>query len=116
MNKVVKKVAAVALSALMVGGIFAGCSSNSNDKKAVDKDVYNVGICQLTQHDALDNATKGFKDKLNALAKADGKTINFDYDSKLAVLCGDYLLAEVLKILADTKDERIRKQICIIKL
>lgn len=26
MNKVVKKVAAVALSALMVGGIFAGCS------------------------------------------------------------------------------------------
>lgn len=79
MNKVVKKVAAVALSALMVGGIFAGCSSNSNDKKAVDKDTYNVGICQLTQHDALDNATKGFKDKLNELAKADGKTINFDY-------------------------------------
>ena len=81
MNKVVKKVAAVALSALMVGGIFAGCSSNSNDKKAVDKDIYNVGICQLTQHDALDNATKGFKDKLNALAKADGKTINFDYQN-----------------------------------
>ena len=81
MNKVVKKVAAVALSALMVGGIFAGCSSNSNDKKAVDKDVYNVGICQLTQHDALDNATKGFKDKLNELAKADGKTINFDYQN-----------------------------------
>ena len=81
MNKVVKKVAAVALSALMVGGIFAGCSSNSNDKKAVDKDTYNVGICQLTQHDALDNATKGFKDKLNELAKADGKTINFDYQN-----------------------------------
>ena len=34
MNKVVKKVAAVALSALMVGGIFAGCSSKTKEKKA----------------------------------------------------------------------------------
>jgi putative ABC transport system substrate-binding protein len=31
-----------------------------NDKK----DVYKVGICQLVQHDALDAATKGFRDAL----------------------------------------------------
>lgn len=37
MNKVVKKVAAVALSALMVGGIFAGCSSNSMIKRLLTK-------------------------------------------------------------------------------
>ncbi|MDE7266163.1 MAG: ABC transporter substrate-binding protein, partial [Lachnospiraceae bacterium] len=27
-------------------------------------DTYNVGICQLVQHDALDAATQGFKDAL----------------------------------------------------
>ena len=83
MNKTIKKVAAVALSALMVGGVFAGCSSNSgnSDKKTVDKSSYTIGICQLTQHAALDSATKGFEDKLNELAKADGKTIKFDYQN-----------------------------------
>lgn len=29
-----------------------------------DGDTYNVGICQLVQHDALDAATQGFKDAL----------------------------------------------------
>lgn len=83
MNKTVKKVAAVALSALMVGSVFAGCSSNSgnSDKKSADKSSYTIGICQLTQHTALDSATKGFEDKLNELAKADGKTIKFDYQN-----------------------------------
>lgn len=82
MNKAVKKIAAVALSALMIGGAFAGCSSNSGDSdKKTDKNTYNIGICQLTQHPALNNATKGFQDKLNELAKADGKTINFDYQN-----------------------------------
>ena len=81
MNKTVKKIAAVALSALMVGSVFAGCSSNSGKSDTTNKNTYNVGICQLTQHTALDSATKGFKDKLNELAKADGKTINFDYQN-----------------------------------
>ena len=81
MNKTVKKIAAVALSALMVGSVFAGCSSNSEKSDTTNKNTYNVGICQLTQHTALDSATKGFKDKLNELAKADGKTINFDYQN-----------------------------------
>ena len=81
MNKTVKKIAAVALSALMVGSVFAGCSSNSDKSDTTNKNTYNVGICQLTQHTALDSATKGFKDKLNELAKADGKTINFDYQN-----------------------------------
>lgn len=73
MNKTVKKIAAVALSALMVGSVFAGCSSNSEKSDTTNKNTYNVGICQLTQHTALDSATKGFKDKLSELAKADGR-------------------------------------------
>ena len=58
MNKTVKKIAAVALSALMVGSVFAGCSSNSGKSDTTNKNTYNVGICQLTQHTALDSATR----------------------------------------------------------
>ena len=45
MNKTVKKIAAVALSALMVGSVFAGCSSNSGKSDTTNKNTYNVGIC-----------------------------------------------------------------------
>lgn len=55
--KKIKKVAAVALAASMVLAM-TGCGGSSK------KDVYSVGICQLVQHEALDAATKGFKDAL----------------------------------------------------
>lgn len=70
MNKFVKKITAVALTAVMVGGLFAGCSSNAgkgaDDNKSNESKTYKVGICQLVQHDALDAATKGFKEALQA--------------------------------------------------
>ena len=37
--------------------------------------TYKIGICQLVQHDALDAATKGFKD---ALTEAFGDAVTFD--------------------------------------
>ena len=58
MNKVVKKIAAVVLSGLLVASVFAGCSGGSA------KDTYTVGICQSMQHPALDKATEGFKKAL----------------------------------------------------
>ncbi|MDO4329466.1 MAG: ABC transporter substrate-binding protein [Lachnospiraceae bacterium] len=42
---------------------------------AADGQTYNVGICQLVQHDALDAATKGFKD---ALVEELGDAVTFD--------------------------------------
>lgn len=39
---------------------------------------YNVGIVQLTQHEALDAATQGFQDKLKELIEADGGSVTFD--------------------------------------
>ncbi len=57
-----RKILASALAALMVLSMLAGCTSNpSNDN---DSSVYNIGICQLVEHDALDAATKGFMDAL----------------------------------------------------
>lgn len=67
MNKMVKKITAIALSAVMVGGLFAGCSAKTDAPKTEDTNkTYKVGICQLVQHPALDDATKGFKDALVA--------------------------------------------------
>lgn len=80
MNKLVKKIAAVALSVVMVGGAFAGCSA-SNDGVKADKKSFKVGICQLVTHDALDAATKGFEDKLTELGEANGVTFEFDYQN-----------------------------------
>ena len=42
---------------------FAGCGGSAESSKAdnsgTDGKVYNIGICQLVQHEALDAATKG---------------------------------------------------------
>ena len=84
MKKFAKKIAAVALSVAMVGGMFAGCSaaSNGDDAKTSNKKTsYKIGICQLVQHTALDAATKGFEDKLKELGEADGIKFEFDYQN-----------------------------------
>ena len=57
-----KKITALVMAAAMCLS-FAACGSGGNDSA---KDTFTVGICQLAQHDALDAATKGFKDALKA--------------------------------------------------
>lgn len=43
---------------------------------ALDK-VYNIGICQLLEHPALDEATRGFEEALNELFGEDNVNIDF---------------------------------------
>lgn len=81
MNKIVKKLSAVALSGVLLAGAFAGCSAATDDSNEPAKTEFTVGICQLVQHDALDAATEGFKDKLTELATEAGVTINYDYQN-----------------------------------
>ena len=40
----------------------SGSEAAADSTAAADGKVYNVGICQLVQHEALDAATQGFKD------------------------------------------------------
>ena len=54
-----KQILAGILSATMVVGM-GGVSVFAADK--ADDKTYNIGICQLVQHEALDAATQGFKD------------------------------------------------------
>ena len=62
-----KKSLAVLLAVLLLASMTA-CAGSGSGK-------YTVGICQLVQHDALDAATKGFKD---ALTDALGDKVVFD--------------------------------------
>ena len=95
-----KKLAAISLVLAMTAASLAGCGSTANtaapaeseaaetpaatteettdtaaDTVAADGKVYNIGICQLVQHVALDAATQGFKD---ALTDALGDAVTFD--------------------------------------
>ena len=74
-------------------------------EEAADAVVYNVGICQLVQHPALDAATQGFKD---ALVEALGEENvifseqNASGDSATcAVICNQFVSDEVDLILAN---------------
>lgn len=62
-----KKILATLLTLAMVGSLTA-CGNTKSDG-------YNVGICQLVQHVALDAATQGFKD---ALTEELGDKVTFD--------------------------------------
>ncbi len=64
-----KQVLAVALSAALAGSVL-GMNVSAEEGK-----TYNVGICQLVQHVALDSATQGFKD---AMTDALGDAVTFD--------------------------------------
>ncbi len=74
----VKKLLAMGLAAVMTLSLTAcgGSDKSSSDSgNKEDGKTYTVGICQLVQHDALDAATKGFKD---ALTEKLGDKVKFD--------------------------------------
>ena len=80
MKKFTKILALVTVVAMLVC-CFASCGQTNSDNNATtasnaDTDkVYKVGICQLVQHEALDAATKGFKEALKAKL---GDKVEFD--------------------------------------
>ena len=66
-----KKFIAFFCAALMVLSL-AACGTTED---AAETKVYNIGICQLVQHEALDAATAGFK---QALVDEFGENVKFD--------------------------------------
>ena len=73
-----KKFMALAMAVVMCLAL-AACGTPANDETATDAldaaTTYNVGICQLVQHVALDAATQGFKD---VLYEKLGDSVSFD--------------------------------------
>ncbi|MBQ9747417.1 MAG: ABC transporter substrate-binding protein [Clostridia bacterium] len=75
MKKITSLVLALAILACACLG-FASCN-DSKIKVNPDKQEYVVGICQLVTHDALDAATLGFREALEAALAAEGRTVVF---------------------------------------
>lgn len=98
MKKTLKKVLALALGTTMALSLASCGSSGKSDG------TYNIGICQLVQHDALDAATKGFKD---ALKEKLGDKVKFDEQNAqgdsatCATIVNGFVSAKVDLILAN---------------
>lgn len=108
--KKTKRILALALSVLMTAACFAGCggsadSPESSNKTADSGKVYNIGICQLVQHVALDAATKGFRDELTAKlgeehVKFDEQNANGDSPT-CTTICNQFVSSNVDLILGN---------------
>ena len=67
-----KKITSLILALLLCTGV---CLSVASCGKKAD---FTVGICQLMEHESLDQATQGFIDALKAELEKEGKTVNID--------------------------------------
>ena len=63
MIKSIKKVVVVGLTAAMTMSLLTSCGT----KKSGSGEKYKIGVIQLTEHVALDQANKGFCDRLEEL-------------------------------------------------
>ena len=54
-------------------------AADSTEGTAADGKVYQIGICQLVQHEALDRATQGFEDALVKLLGEDHVPVSYTH-------------------------------------
>mgnify|MGYP004418742559 CR=1 FL=1 len=113
-----KKLLSVVLTAVMATTVLTGCGSTDNGTASTtagsaaqteaaastDGKVYNIGICQLVEHEALDAATQGFQD---ALKEKLGDNVKFDLQNAqgeqttAATICNGFVSDGVNLILAN---------------
>ena len=68
-----KKLLAIIMSLALIC-CFAGCGANNDADAPADDGKFTIGICQIVKHEALDAATKGFKDAVVAALGAENVT------------------------------------------
>ena len=68
-----KKTLALIMAAALAMVSLVGCGGSGSDTK-----VIKIGICQLVQHESLDQATQGFIDGLAEAGYVDGENITID--------------------------------------
>ncbi len=92
-----KRVLSVILSAVLATAMLTACGSGEK--------VYNVGVCQLVEHPALDAATNGFKDALTE--KLGEGNVKFDIQNAqgeqniAATICNGFVSSNCDLILAN---------------
>ena len=96
-----KKSIRILSALLLAAAILCGCAGCAGAGKS---DVYTVGICQLTQHPALDQATKGFRE---ALTEKLGDKVRFNEQNaqneatNCSTICNQFVANKVDLILAN---------------
>ena len=91
-----KKLLSAMLVAAMAVSMLTGCGSQ--------EETYNIGICQLVEHDALDAATQGFQD---ALTEKLGEKVSFNLQNAqgeqttASTICNGFVSEGVDLILAN---------------
>lgn len=73
-----KKGIALALTAVSMAAVMAGCGNTASDNQK------KIGIIQLVEHPSLDAANKGFIDGLASKGYKDGENIKIDYQNAQA--------------------------------
>ena len=110
-----KKVLSLLAVAVMTASLLAGCGSENGNAQAGDAGgdtassesgkVYQIGICQLLEHDALDAATQGFQDALVEKLGEGNVTFNFQNaqgeQTNCATICTQFVTDKVDLILAN---------------
>ena len=98
-------VAAMIFALAACGGSQApAAEAPAAEAPAEEAQVFNVGICQLVQHPALDSATQGFKD---ALTEKLGDAVTFNEQNAsgdaatCSVICNQFVSDEVDLIMAN---------------
>ena len=87
-----RSLCAALLAGLMVTAVcLTGCGKKADDNAGGGSSdpgkVYQVGVCQLTQHDALDAATQGFVDALNTILGSEHVNIDVQVASGDSTTC-----------------------------
>lgn len=94
-----KKIASVLFAAALAATALSGCGEEGADEG------YRIGICQLVEHPALDEATKGFQDALTEKLGEDKVTFyleNAQNDQNVAAtICNGFVSDGVDLILAN---------------
>ena len=75
MKKSIKSIIAVCIAVVLVGTVFAACSSSNSETNG----TYKVGIAQWEDHPALNDATEGFKKALQDKLGED--KVEFEYNT-----------------------------------
>ena len=107
MKRIISATLALILLLTLSLSLFS-CADNKGEIKInPDKAHYVVGICQQNDHEALDDATMGFKEALSAALAAEGRTVEFKYQSaqgetsNMSTIIAGFIASDVDMIVAN---------------
>lgn len=75
---VLTRLAALLAPALLASVLLSGCNETTPAAQAAPKKPLSIGIVQIVEHEALDDAVKGFVERLDELGYREGVEVTLD--------------------------------------